>query len=369
MRQSPVRSYFADKNASFTESFGVEVVSCVQGEEKEYDFIRNSLGMTDFSFMQKYRVPEESGIDFLDSLFAGNVARIRFGRVLHTFLADDKGDIIADCYVANNDEEFIVLCESIVDDDTLNKIFDKHGAQDAGLENISDSYALIGIDGFQSWKLAKDLFTSDVLGLPYLSIETYEYNGKEMQVFRSGKTSEFGYLCLLPVEDALDFTRDCGEKIEKYEGGLCGVDIHNILRLEGRFFNIFAEGLIVKDPLPLGLQWMIDFDKEEFKGSDAILQRRDEGYTRKIVGIKIPGTCDAFKAETSLFDGSENVGTIITTCYSPLLDAMVGLALLPKDIAYSGIQLNLGEENGMVVDTISMPPIMPKSLTVKLDEM
>ncbi len=54
-------------------------------------------------------VPEETGLDFLDSLLAGNVARIRFGRVLHTFLSDENGMLLADCYVANNDDEFIVI--------------------------------------------------------------------------------------------------------------------------------------------------------------------------------------------------------------------------------------------------------------------
>jgi hypothetical protein len=38
-------------------------------------------------------------------------------------------------------------------------------------------------------------------------------------------------------------------------------------------------------------------------------------------------------------------------------------------IAYSGLTFNLGASNGPVVKTISMPPIMPKSLSVKLDEM
>jgi len=38
-------------------------------------------------------------------------------------------------------------------------------------------------------------------------------------------------------------------------------------------------------------------------------------------------------------------------------------------LAYSGLSFRLGTADGPAVKTISMPPIMPKSLTVKLDEM
>jgi hypothetical protein len=39
------------------------------------------------------------------------------------------------------------------------------------------------------------------------------------------------------------------------------------------------------------------------------------------------------------------------------------------DIAFAGLTFNLGAERGPELHTISMPPIMPKSLTVKLDEL
>ena len=47
----------------------------------------------------------------------------------------------------------------------------------------------------------------------------------------------------------------------------------------------------------------------------------------------------------------------------------LGLALFPRDLAYSGLSFHLAASDGPVVRTISMPPIVPRSLTVKLDEM
>lgn len=369
MRVSPLHDIFAANGASFEERYSVEITSGVSDFAAEYNHIRNNAGLTDFSFMQMYTIPEESGIDFFDDLLAGNVAKVRFGRMLHTFLADDQGAIIADCYIANNDEELVLLCESIVSDTELQEIFDRHGAKEAGLENITETHGLLSIDGFKAWSVVKDVFGVDTLGLPYLSIEMYPFEDSEIRFFRAGKTSEFGYLIMAPKELCESLFCKLFDSVKKYDGGLCGVPVHNDLRLEGRFFNIHAEGIGVRDPLKLGLQWMIDFDKEKFLGGEEILKRREAGLTQKIIGIRSDADAETFAPGKAIFNNGDRVATIEAVCYSPILDCRVGLALFPVDIAFSGLTFKLGSSEGPEVKTISMPPIMSKSLTVKLDEM
>ena len=369
IRKSPLRSKLVHYNASFEERFGIEIPTVITDYESEYNNIRNSVGVTDFSFMHMYTIPEETGLEFLDDLFSGNVAKIRFGRVLHTMLADDNGCIIADCYIANNDEEFVLLCESIIEDSEINDFLEKKGSKEAGLTSASDSQVIISVDGYKAWNVVKRLFGTDVLSLPYLSMEMYQFNDKDIRLFRAGKTSEFGYLLMAPVDLGYELFDTVMEYATTNEGGLCGLSVHNSLRLEGRFFNIFKEGLIVKDPLALGLQWMIDFEKDIFSGRDAIMKRRDSGLTHKIIGIRSDADSQVFKPQAEIFHNENRAGSIITTCYSPLLKCMVGLALFPIDIAYSGLTFSLNFPDGQKVQTISMPPIMPKSLTVKIDEL
>lgn len=365
MRISPLKDTLLSIGASFEERYGVEVVSHIHDKEKEYHFVRDSVGLTDFSYVQKFKVPEESGLDFLDSLLAGNVARIRFGRVLHTFLSDESGNILADCYVANNDDEFIVICESITDDAKVRSIFTSDPA--AGVEDITESHVVIGVDGFKGWAVIKELFGADILGLPYLSIETYAFEGTDIRLFRAGKTSEFGYLLLAPSSIATKLFTTLSEAVKAENGGVCSVSIHSDLRLEGRFFNIFAEGANVHDPLALGLQYMIDFDKDQFCGHDSIMKKRTDGLKTKIVGISIEKGIE-LSIGTPVFNGEKEIGSVQALCFSYILDASIGLALLDIDVAFAGLTFNLKTPGGPVVNTISMPPIIPKSLSVKLDE-
>jgi glycine cleavage system aminomethyltransferase T len=369
VRTSLVRDPLTAAGAVFRERHGVEVVSHFADRRTEYHAIRDAVALTDFSFVQKFRVPEEKGIDFLDGLLAGNVAKIRFGRVLHTLLADAEGTVKGDCYVANNDTELIFLCESLLPDAALTAQLEAAGASAAGVEDLTTSHALFSLDGLRAWEVAKEVFGADVLGLPYLSIEVYPFGGQTVRLFRSGKTSEFGYLILAPQAVSAELFDRLAGSVTQRAGRLCGVDIHDDLRLEGRFFNIHAEGLRVGDPLALGLQWMIDFDKEGFVGCEAIRRRRTAGLRQKIVGVAAEPGCEALQTGSRILHEGQPVAEVVASGHSFILNQRLGLALFPKELAYSGLSFALAAPNGPIVRTISMPPIMPRSLKVKLDEM
>lgn len=369
MRSSPLKDRFAAKGAIMRERHGVEIVARMADNQAEYSTIRNAVGLTDFSFARKYRIPAEQGLDFLDLLLAGNVPKIRFGRVLHTFLADEDGLLVGDCYVANNDEEFILLCESIVPDAEIDRVMEANGSAAAGVEDLTASHVLLSLDGFKAWEIVKEIFGADVLGLPYLSIEVYPFQDQSVRLFRSGKTSEFGYLLLAPQAVAPALFDTLAEAVDKRGGRLCGLDVHDDLRLEGRFFNIQAEGLRLRDPLVLGLQWMIDFDKEKFRGSEAIKRRRAAGLQKKIVGVAAAADSHQLITGARICHEGRAVAEVAADCHSFVLGQRLGLALFPVELAYSGLLFHLSVADGPPVRTISMPPIMPKSLTVKLDEM
>lgn len=368
MRTSPLRENLAAAGANFRERHGVEVASHFGDPSAECGAVRDAAALSDFSFARTFALPEEQGIDFLDALLAGNVPKIRFGRVRHTFLADENGRVAADCLVANNDHEFLFVCESILPDAGLDALLGSLGV-DTPATDLSADHALMSVDGFRSWEIMKKLFGPDVIGLPYLAIENYEYEGEPIRLVRAGKTSEFGYLLVAPATVAPRLFHTLRDEVEERGGRLAGVDAHDALRLEGRFFNIFREGEQVGDPLPLGLQWMIDFEKESFLGSEAIKQRRTAGLRDKVIGLSADPNCTVLKTGARVFHQGEAVGTVVADCLSHVLKRPLALGLFPLNLAYSGLEFRVASPDGPVVRSISMPPIMPKSLTVKLDEM
>ena len=368
MRTSPLKDKLAAAGAIFRERHGVEVVSNFGNLQAECGAVRDAAALADFSFVRVFALPETPGIDFLDALLAGNVPKIRFGRVLHTFLADKNGLLAADCFVANNDQEFVFICESILPDAELDALL-AFGGKESPAKDLTASHVVLSLDGFKSWEIAKKIFGADIIGLPYLSIENYQFAGEPVRFIRAGKTSEFGYLLIAPVKIAAQLFDALKAGVEEQGGRLAGAEAHDALRLEGRFFNIFREGERVRDPLPLGLQWMIDLEKEHFSGSAAIKERRAAGLKQKIIGFAADANGTALKSGAQIFHEGRAVGGVVTDCVSHVLNQPLALGLLPLELAFSGLQFRVGAPDGLVARSISMPPIMPKSLAVKLDEM
>jgi len=114
---------------------------------------------------------------------------------------------------------------------------------------------------------------------------------------------------------------------------------------------------------------MIDFEKTEFIGRTAIFQKRAQGVEKKIIGIKADASVADLPCGSSIVSDGISVGQVQAACFSYAINAWIGLALFPVEIAYAGLTFHLGESKGVSVATISMPPIIPKSLSVKLDEL
>lgn len=366
MRKSPIHDLLVKRGATFREMEGREIACGFSTFEDEYRAVREAVGLTDFSFTTRFCIPEE-GLDVFERYAAGSVANIRFGRILHTMAVDDDGMLESELYIANDDEKLILIGESIVSDTVVNDVLSRLADDASVLEDMSMSHALFGIDGFQAWAVVKDLFGSDVLGLPYMSIETYTVDEIEVKLFRAGKTSEFGYLLLVSAEAAEQLWLKIETVGEKYGIRPIGFDTHMALRLDGRFFNIHQEGAAVKDPLPLGLQWMMDLDAEDYRGMGALTARRERGLAQKIVGVVTADRESPLAPGDKIYHQKQAVGAIVTATYSPVLGMNIGLALFEVAYAYAG--LSFEGDDGRLISTISLPPFTAKSLSVRLDEL
>ncbi len=368
---SPIQNLLEDAGAKFSPRDDIIIPSGISDIQTEYNFVRKTVGLTDFSHMQIFRFRDEEAIYFLDEVLPANITNIRYGRILHTFLSDSDGHLLSDVYVANNDDDDIfVICENCVSREIVADCFKTANVNDIPMEDVSGQFGLFSLDGPQSWAVMQDIFSPDILGMPYLSIEPHEFEGSEVFLLRVGKTAEFGYMILVPVTMAADVWRKIQTAAESHSGGICGLDVFDILKLDGRFFNINCEGRILKDPLPIGLQWMIDLEKDSFLGSEAILSRRNKGLNQKLITIKPESQGSPLAVGTKINLDDETVGEVVTASYSYTLDCQLALVLFNIEYAYAGLTFTAKTTDGDIpVRTISMPPFIPESLHIRLDEL
>jgi aminomethyltransferase len=364
MRASPAASWLVNAGAVMTERDGAPAVAHYGDVAAEVRAVRQAAGLMDAGHVLVFKGTVDDAIYPLDEVFAGNVANLRYGRVLHTLLADEAGLVVADAYIACNDDEILVLCEACAPRQEVARLL-------AGcpVVDVTDEVAVFCLDGPKSWGPLRDLVGRDILGMPYLSVENHDLDGTALNLLRAGKTAEFGYWIVAPAADAAKVHGRLMAAGAKYGIAPYGLDALDLLKLDGRFFNVNREGRVARDPLPLGLQWMMDFQKERWSGRDAILARRAAGVARKVVGFALAEGLQGVRVGDVLRLDGDPAGEVVACGWSQGLGRDMGLALLDRAVAWAGLDFTVDSATGPLAATsISLPPFVPASLEVKLDE-
>src|SRR5439155_8197535 len=95
-------------------------------------------------------------------------------------------------------------------------------------------------------------------------------NDIAITVCRAGKTGEFGYWLLVAVEQAVTLWRFLLEEGRDYHLTPCGYESIDLCKLENRFINMKREGHMADNVLELNTRILVDPEKEEYIGCDAV---------------------------------------------------------------------------------------------------
>jgi aminomethyltransferase len=84
-----------------------------------------------------------------------------------------------------------------------------------------------------------------------------------------------------------------------------------------------------RSPLELGLEWLVDFDKPYFTGRRALVEERQRGARRKLVGLDVEGNKPATNALLySDRRGRVEVGSVTSATWSPTAKRNIALAMI-----------------------------------------
>ena len=356
---------------SITSVNGIEVPRQYSDFDKEYLALRNNVALSDYSHYSKLKIEGDEAFDVLDIAVAGDVAEIRDEQTLYTVLLDDAGDIITDVYIMNDDDTYVVLAEHL-DDATLMNLFKERMGDfdDVEISSLTESHAIIAIEGPYSWELAKEIYGMDVIGIPFLGFIALE---EDTYLLRAGKHGEFSYKIILPVEEAEELWKEVEAKGERYELVKAGLALHELTRLENPYFSPTGSASVSRDPRELQLQWMVRYDKDEFFGREALLEKRDQVLLKKVVGVVLDqeGELDVISLGDGVFHNGEQIGTLVSRGFSPTLKKVFAQAFIDEPYAYAGIDAYVVKAADGVehkIKTIATPFINNNSMLINPNE-
>jgi len=120
---------------------------------------------------------------------------------------------------------------------------------------------------------------------------------------------------------------------------------------------VFSEGAAARNPLELGLQWMIDLSKEDFFGSKAILENRAKGVSRRLAAV---AASVKISSGDALYGGAAQLGKVVAG--GEIDGKYIYLALIDREFAYPEVAMSLSPNGEVVASTASRPSIIAQSL-------
>jgi len=342
----------AARGAQMTVRNGVEVPLSIANKAAAHDALRQHVVVVDYSHFAIVDVAGDDAFEFLDAIVSGDLAAIRDGQALYTFILDEDGQVRLDLCLLCDDERYLLLSEAISGADLSALLAAQVGEQAVEIENRSDELACLLFEGPYSWEICKELFGMDVIGLPFM--EHMRVDGGIL--FRFGLHGEFSYQLICDQDTAARLLQDQDGLYARYDAVFAGLDFQDLARLENPCWDASRLGAWSKCPIELQLQWMVRYDKDGFVGKDALDARLEAGAQRRMVGFVAvaEGDISIEAGQVVTVDGA-NVGTVLTAGYSPGRERVIGQALLDAEYAYADIH---GFQIGDVPVTTSALPFV-----------
>jgi len=335
---------------------------------QEYWDLLDGVTLWDVGVERQVEITGPDAFDFTNMLITRDLSKCAVEQCKYVFLTTQHGGILNDPVLLRLDENHFWL--SLADSDVL--LWALALAHTSGF-NVDIHEADVGpiqIQGPRSKDVMVDLFGDRILDVPYYFMTKTELEGMDVVVSRTGYTAEIGYEIYLK-----NASRDADKLWSTVlEAGaphaLKVIGPSHIRRIEGGILALGADMWIDTNPFEVGIgyQWMVDLEGDvDFVGKDALRRIRDEGITRKLVGVEIGGEALGAYNDGSMIDffpvysEGRRVGDITSACHSPRLEKNIGYAMVPIELAELGTSLETETPQGRTsAVVVEKPFIDPK---------
>jgi glycine cleavage system aminomethyltransferase T len=330
--------------------------------EEEYWHLLRHVTLWDVAVERCLEISGPDGFAFTQLLTPRDLSKCAVGQAKYVLVTAADGGILNDPVLTRMDENRFWLALASSDVLLYAKGLAAHAGMDVRLEEV-DVHPL-QVQGPRSKDVLRALVGDEILDLRYYFFTETDIDGIPVVVTRTGWTSEVGYEIYL-----CDGSRgtDLWERIiaagEPYQIRPTGPS--DIRRIEGGIFNWGADMTYENNPFEMGLDRLVDTDVD-CVARDALRRIREEGVSRRIVGVELDGerlpqlNFTKWPVER---DG-ERVGKVTSAIYSPRLEKNIGYAWVPADRAEPGERFDVSSEWGDRAATVVPMPFVDPEKTI-----
>ena len=304
------------------------------GINEEHRVVREGVGVFDVSHMGEFWVKGEQALDFLQWITTNDVSVLEAGKAQYTCMPNGKGGIVDDLiiYKYSTTKYLMVVNAGNIDKDW--EWVNKNNHFDVTLENASDRYAQLAVQGPKATEMLQLLTDADLTAIPYYAFREWSFAGVQgVIISNTGYTGAGGFELYFPKEYARQIWDALFEVGKDFGLEPCGLGARDSLRLE-KWYCLYGHDIDdTTSPLEAGLGWITKLDAKDFIDKEFLVKQKAEGVTRKLVHFEmqeraIPRNgydiCDA--------DGN-TIGHVTSGIMVPTTKIGIGMGYVKKEFA------------------------------------
>lgn len=307
------------------------------GITEEHNAVRQHVGVFDVSHMGEVRVSGPDAYRYVSHIFVNDVTGAPDGQIFYGMMCYENGGTVDDLlvYKVNDQEYFLVINASNIDKDVA---WIRQNAEgfDVKIEDQSPYYGEVAVQGPEAEAAMENILGIEVKDIPFYNFKTFNLDGEEVIVSRTGYTGEDGF----EVYGSHDFTRKVWDKL--MEGGVqpCGLGCRDTLRFEVGL-PLYGDELSADiTPIEASLSMFVKLDKPEFIGKEALSAQKADGVKRRIVGLELEGNAIPRHGYPVEVNG-EQVGEVTTGYRSISTGKSVAMAMINKPYDKLGTEVEV----------------------------
>jgi len=305
-----------------------------------WNLVNNAI-LCDVAVERQVEIRGPDAARFTQYLTCRDISNCKVGQCKYVLITDEHGGIINDPVLLKLAEDHFWL--SIADSDVL--LWAKGVAVHANMDvQIGEpDVSPLQLQGPKSRDILNAAFSSVPTDLKYYHFIEFDWDGIPLIISRTGWSSELGYEIFLRDGNKGDLL---WEHIMK-AGQPLGLEpghTSSIRRIEAAMLSYNADMTTKDNPYELGMDCLVACNNQvEFIGKEALQRIRNQGVTRRFVGLEIFGDPLAGSNDERwpVYFNDTNVGYVTSAVYSPRLKKNIALAMISTKAAQNGTELKV----------------------------
>jgi aminomethyltransferase len=324
----------------------------------EHNAVRNGVGIFDVSHMGDIRVSGPRALDAVQHISMNDASRLAIGQAQYSALLYPQGTFVDDVIVHRlGQDDYLLVINAGTREKDFNWVLDNTSGFDCTVENLSDDFTQIAIQGPKGVNVLQKLTDTDLSAVKFYWVTRGTVCGlKNILIARTGYTAEDGFEIYIPADESTsamvwDEILKAGKE---FKLAPCGLGSRNTLRLEGK---LPLYGHEISDTLNVweaGLDRFCKMEKPEFVGREALEAAKAEGVKKSLAGLEMMERGIARDGYKVLEEGGREIGYVTSGSYAPFLKKNVALAYVPREFSNLGTTVKV-EIRGQGVKAMIVP--------------